>query len=329
VWRLHKDPKSLDPARAGLPRERTIMRQTHEGLLRPDPVSGQPTPALAESWSVDPDQRRYLFRLRRGVRFHDGRPLRAADVVYSLSRHFAPEVASTIYPYLRVIAGGKERKEGKASSVSGLRAVDGAVPDARTSLSRPTLSIWDAGGRSSEERSSRARGASGHRPLQLQAWESEAARALGVRRHREAPRCRVIFRSSRSRDRWDRPAGRSMSDNVRAAPRIGRQATRSPHVPALGLVALGVDRSASGTSVLLRRAVGRDRRRIHLPRHERGRTGRRVRSAAGATGHDPTLAVRRSRDGGPAAAEAGHPADAASDLRVATPSGDNVTADVP
>jgi peptide/nickel transport system substrate-binding protein len=40
-------------------------------------------PALAESWTVNPDQLTWTFHLRRGVTFHDGSPFTADDVVYS------------------------------------------------------------------------------------------------------------------------------------------------------------------------------------------------------------------------------------------------------
>ena len=54
----------------------------YDGLLakRPD---GDLVPALAESWEVLDGGRRYRFRLREGVVFHDGRPLSAADVVWT------------------------------------------------------------------------------------------------------------------------------------------------------------------------------------------------------------------------------------------------------
>ena len=52
-----------------------------------------PQPALAESWET-PDATNWTFKLRQGVTFHDGKALDAADVVYSLTRHKDPAVAS-------------------------------------------------------------------------------------------------------------------------------------------------------------------------------------------------------------------------------------------
>ncbi len=45
---------------------------------------GEPVPALAESWEISPDQKDITFRLRRDVRWHDGVPFSAADVVFTV-----------------------------------------------------------------------------------------------------------------------------------------------------------------------------------------------------------------------------------------------------
>lgn len=42
-----------------------------------------PQPMLAESWSVSPDGRKYTFKLRRGVKWHDGKPFTADDVIFT------------------------------------------------------------------------------------------------------------------------------------------------------------------------------------------------------------------------------------------------------
>ncbi len=49
-------------------------------------ADGQPRPMLAESWTVSPDARTYTFKIRQGVKFHDGRVLTAADVMANFER---------------------------------------------------------------------------------------------------------------------------------------------------------------------------------------------------------------------------------------------------
>lgn len=54
------------------------------GLTRPGP-DGAPQPALAESWTVSADARVFTFRLRNGIRWHDGSEITADDVLFTLS----------------------------------------------------------------------------------------------------------------------------------------------------------------------------------------------------------------------------------------------------
>src|SRR5260370_20363780 len=44
------------------------------------------TPSLAESWTVSPDQTAYEFKLRQGLKFHNGDPFTAEDVKFSFQR---------------------------------------------------------------------------------------------------------------------------------------------------------------------------------------------------------------------------------------------------
>jgi peptide/nickel transport system substrate-binding protein len=46
----------------------------------------QPMPALAKSWSVSEDGRTYTFKLQENVKFHDGHPMTADDVLFSLQK---------------------------------------------------------------------------------------------------------------------------------------------------------------------------------------------------------------------------------------------------
>jgi peptide/nickel transport system substrate-binding protein len=61
---------------------RMVAPQMVEGLLDHAPDMS-PRPLLAESFTMAPDGLSYTFRLRQGVRFHDGRPFSADDVVFS------------------------------------------------------------------------------------------------------------------------------------------------------------------------------------------------------------------------------------------------------
>ncbi|MFD2172586.1 ABC transporter substrate-binding protein [Rhodobacter lacus] len=81
-------------------------------------------PGLAESWEVSADGLTYTFHLRAGVKFHDGAVLSADDVVYTFDRMLNPATKALNTDILTFIAGAEDRLDGKADSVSGLKALD-------------------------------------------------------------------------------------------------------------------------------------------------------------------------------------------------------------
>src|SRR5438874_13571569 len=93
-WALYVTfpPAWLDPkevAVAGL-NPFWIIYGLHDALVKPMP--GNPmAPSLAESWTVSPDQRIYEFKLREGVKFHNGDPFTAEDVKFSFLRYKWPQ----------------------------------------------------------------------------------------------------------------------------------------------------------------------------------------------------------------------------------------------
>ncbi len=72
------------------------MDNVGEGLVRSNFVNGEPTPALAESWTISDDGLVYTFKLRQGVTFHDGTPMDADAVVRSLTRQTNTEDSSYV-----------------------------------------------------------------------------------------------------------------------------------------------------------------------------------------------------------------------------------------
>ena len=80
------DIVSLDPAEAYEFSGLDINNNTYDGLVELDPTNGQMVPGLAESWSVADDGTTYTFKMRPGVTFASGNPLRAEDAAWSLQR---------------------------------------------------------------------------------------------------------------------------------------------------------------------------------------------------------------------------------------------------
>jgi peptide/nickel transport system substrate-binding protein len=81
---VHSAPQSLDPHLQNEVLTAAVLSNVYDGLTEFDRES-KLVPALAAEWT-NPDDRTWVFRLRPGVKFHDGRALSAADVVFSLER---------------------------------------------------------------------------------------------------------------------------------------------------------------------------------------------------------------------------------------------------
>ncbi|MBX6385662.1 MAG: ABC transporter substrate-binding protein [Microbispora sp.] len=80
---LSSEPTALVAATTVVTPTLSVSGKVTEGLLRYD-FDLNPQPELATEWSVSPDGLRYAFRLRPGVKWHDGRDFTSADVAFSL-----------------------------------------------------------------------------------------------------------------------------------------------------------------------------------------------------------------------------------------------------
>ena len=117
------DPHSLDPALIFSNEEAMLAYFMFDTLLDPNPKGGF-TPALAESLpTTSPDGLAYTFRLRKGVKFSNGRELVADDVVYTFERFFDQKTPGIVPTYYRSIQGSlafeEARKKEVAASSSG------------------------------------------------------------------------------------------------------------------------------------------------------------------------------------------------------------------
>jgi ABC-type transport system substrate-binding protein len=63
-----------------------ILYALHDAVIRPLPGK-RIAPSLAESWTESPDGKTYEFKLRRGLKFHNGDPLTTEDVKFSFERY--------------------------------------------------------------------------------------------------------------------------------------------------------------------------------------------------------------------------------------------------
>lgn len=87
------EPSTLDAHRCQEVACGNILRDLYEGLVTED-ASGRLVPGMAESWQASADGRTWTFRLRAGLRWSNGEPLDAPQVVASFRRAFAPATAA-------------------------------------------------------------------------------------------------------------------------------------------------------------------------------------------------------------------------------------------
>jgi ABC-type transport system substrate-binding protein len=85
-------PTNLDPRIGTDAQSQHLDGLIYDGLVKLDPRMNI-VPDLAERWET-PDPRTYVFHLRHGVRFHDGRPFTSADVKYTFDSLMSGEVTS-------------------------------------------------------------------------------------------------------------------------------------------------------------------------------------------------------------------------------------------
>ena len=122
--RLFVDPPTLDPHLTTDATSAQIIIEVFGGLFTIDRDLNI-VPDLVEDWDVSPDGRVYTFRLRSDATFHNGKPVTAEDVRWSLERATNPLTESPVAgQYLGDIVGVTEKLNGDAETISGVRVID-------------------------------------------------------------------------------------------------------------------------------------------------------------------------------------------------------------
>ena len=100
--------ETLDPAepQSGSSFSQEVLLAVYDTLVRLD-EAGNPTPGLAESWSASPDLMSFTFKLRQGVKFHDGTDLTAETVKRNIDRNVAlgNRASGTMVDSVKLVAG--------------------------------------------------------------------------------------------------------------------------------------------------------------------------------------------------------------------------------
>ncbi|TDQ67103.1 peptide/nickel transport system substrate-binding protein [Maritalea mobilis] len=129
------DVSTLDPAIGYDWQNWSMIKSLFDGLMDYKPGTTELVPDLAESYTISDDGLVYTFKLKPGVKFHNGRELVAADVKYTLDRVVNPETQSPGAGFFAAIDGFDAASAGEAEGLSGVNAVDDQTVE--ITLSRP------------------------------------------------------------------------------------------------------------------------------------------------------------------------------------------------
>ena len=80
---IGEGPKTFNPFNSKDNTSSTLSAIMYDGLLSTHPITGQPSPKLAKSYTISPDGKTYTFKLRKGIKWSDGKPITADDVVFT------------------------------------------------------------------------------------------------------------------------------------------------------------------------------------------------------------------------------------------------------
>ena len=98
---LRAEPKTLNPILSVDLTSREILGAMNSDLVHINRQTQKTEPALAKSWTVSPDGKRYTMQLRRGITFSDGTPFTADDVLFSFQLYLDENLHSPHTQFLK------------------------------------------------------------------------------------------------------------------------------------------------------------------------------------------------------------------------------------
>lgn len=116
-------PICYDPQMAFDTNSAQVLYNVNGGMLFIG-SSGEITPGIAKSWTVEEDNLTWIFNLRKGAKFHNGREITSEDIKYSYERLLSPSLKSPNSWFLDQIEGAAEFLQGKSKEVKGIKIID-------------------------------------------------------------------------------------------------------------------------------------------------------------------------------------------------------------
>ncbi len=103
IQSILEDPKTFNPVISQDATSSGVGSMIFDGLITENPLTGEIEPALAESWTVSEDKLKVIFTLRKNLKWSDGEPITADDVVFSFNQlYFNEEIPTSAKDTLRI-----------------------------------------------------------------------------------------------------------------------------------------------------------------------------------------------------------------------------------
>jgi peptide/nickel transport system substrate-binding protein/oligopeptide transport system substrate-binding protein len=118
------DASTLDPAIGYDWQNWSMIKSLFDGLMDYEPGTTNLKPDLAESFDISEDGKIFTFKLRSGVKFHNGREMTAEDVKYSIERATNPKTQGPGAGFFHSIKGYDAVVGGTAETLEGITVVD-------------------------------------------------------------------------------------------------------------------------------------------------------------------------------------------------------------
>lgn len=129
------DVSTLDPAIGYDWQNWSMIKSLFDGLMDYEPGTTDLRKEIADDYTISEDGKTFTFKLRKGVKFHNGRELNADDVKYSIERVVNPKTQSPGAGFFGSIVGFEDASTGKSETLSGITVVDPYT--VKFELSRP------------------------------------------------------------------------------------------------------------------------------------------------------------------------------------------------
>jgi peptide/nickel transport system substrate-binding protein len=96
------DPRTFNPLLVTDAASGNAIGNLFEGLVRVNPLTTLPEPALASSWELSDGGKTITFHLRHDVKWQDGEPLTARDVLFTMRAIYDPHIPNSLRPILTI-----------------------------------------------------------------------------------------------------------------------------------------------------------------------------------------------------------------------------------